>query len=452
MALLLGQADESGAFVEDGHATVTAWAQATCNWSPAEAKARTRLARLDGRMPSVVPALRCGRIGVAQAMELARLWANPRARHHLPASEEVLVTQAGRLWYLDFQTVCRRWEALADENGAHRDHQRPASTVASTPPSWEPVSTSTPRAMSSSGRRWLRSCTVSSRPSSTPTGTRPASSSGLPSCAGLLERNASQRRFDALHAIFLTAADAPCAPRKGEPLVNLVVDADSFEHHLGPLLRPTHGPARSDHGARPALPNQQRPSGRRPSGGGGRPGGPGAPGDRRFHRPGHRSRPAASAVHRRARAAVQLTDGRCTWPGCSMPAHRCQIDHSIEYARDGPTRVDNGATLCLRHNLHKTRGYTTHRDQHGQWHIHRPRRHRDRPPPTRRLTTVPRGYVISYRPYGWAASSGTGWNGSRTHGCSPRAARTWRTWCCPARRGSPMSARRTPTLASPAST
>ena len=75
-------------------------------------------------MPSVVPALRCGCIGVAQAMELARLWANPRARHHLPDSEAVLVTEAARLWYLDFQTVCRRWEALADENGTHRDHDR----------------------------------------------------------------------------------------------------------------------------------------------------------------------------------------------------------------------------------------------------------------------------------------------------------------------------------------
>ncbi len=124
MALLLGQADEAGVFLEDGHASMTAWAQATCNWSPTEARARTRLARLDHQLPTVLPALAAGRIGVAQAFELARLAGNPRARHHLPDSEELLVTQATRLWFADFHCLCRRWESLADENGAHRDHQR----------------------------------------------------------------------------------------------------------------------------------------------------------------------------------------------------------------------------------------------------------------------------------------------------------------------------------------
>ena len=372
MAVLIACADESGVFVEDGHATVTAWAQATCNWSPAETKARTRLARLDGRMPSVVPALRCGRIGVAQAMELARLSANPRARHHLPDSEEVLVTQAGRLWYLDFQTVCRRWEALADENGAHRDHERArfdrrvhAGIVGTRFHLDAEGDVITGTAMAEILDRFEQAEFHADWDQA-------RQQFGDAACAGLLERNASQRRFDALHAIFLTAADAPCAPRNGEPLVNLVVDAESFEHHLAryydqpavPLdpttvldrrCETTGGhPVDGRQAVAAALAGQVRRVIVDSTG--------------RVIDLGRRRRLFTGA----AREAVQLTDGRCTWPGCPMPAHRSHVDHSIEYSRDGPTRPDNGATMCLRHNLHKTRGYTTHRDQHGQWHIHRP--------------------------------------------------------------------------------
>jgi hypothetical protein len=46
---------------------------------------------------------------------------------------------------------------------------------------------------------------------------------------------------------------------------------------------------------------------------------------------------------RLARAAI---DGGCTFPDCPMPAPWCEMDHHIDYAAGGPTRVDHGGLAC----------------------------------------------------------------------------------------------------------
>ena len=51
----------------------------------------------------------------------------------------------------------------------------------------------------------------------------------------LLERTGAQRRFDALLAVF-TAAAASGVVGQFDPLVNIVVDQTTFEHHLSTLL------------------------------------------------------------------------------------------------------------------------------------------------------------------------------------------------------------------------
>lgn len=56
------------------------------------------------------------------------------------------------------------------------------------------------------------------------------------------------------------------------------------------------------------------------------------------------------------RTWVHGRDGTCRWPGCSMPAHYCQLDHRVEYADGGPTSVDNLVCLCQHHHNVKTDG------------------------------------------------------------------------------------------------
>lgn len=50
---------------------------------------------------------------------------------------------------------------------------------------------------------------------------------------------------------------------------------------------------------------------------------------------------------------VRLRDGLCRWPGCLVPAQRCDLDHTVPHP-DGPTSADNLVALCRRHHRLKT--------------------------------------------------------------------------------------------------
>lgn len=55
----------------------------------------------------------------------------------------------------------------------------------------------------------------------------------------------------------------------------------------------------------------------------------------------------------RLRAYIQGRDGTCRFPGCHVPARRCDIDHVIPFPQ-GPTTPDNLHCLCRRHHNMKT--------------------------------------------------------------------------------------------------
>ena len=74
-----------------------------------------------------------------------------------------------------------------------------------------------------------------------------------------------------------------------------------------------------------------------------------------------------------ARDAVMLGDRWCLWPGCDLRTGRCQTDHTTPWATgNGTTSPNNGGPACARHNRWKQHGYTTVRDPTGHWHTHRP--------------------------------------------------------------------------------
>lgn len=54
------------------------------------------------------------------------------------------------------------------------------------------------------------------------------------------------------------------------------------------------------------------------------------------------------------RAAAAARDGTCIYPGCSIAAERCQLDHRVPFDEGGPTTVDNLYSLCARHHNLKT--------------------------------------------------------------------------------------------------
>lgn len=50
---------------------------------------------------------------------------------------------------------------------------------------------------------------------------------------------------------------------------------------------------------------------------------------------------------------LRARDRHCRYPGCTAPAIRCEIDHTIDHARGGPTTVTNLCCLCQRHHTQK---------------------------------------------------------------------------------------------------
>ncbi|NLA08714.1 MAG: DUF222 domain-containing protein, partial [Microbacteriaceae bacterium] len=50
---------------------------------------------------------------------------------------------------------------------------------------------------------------------------------------------------------------------------------------------------------------------------------------------------------------LRVRDQRCRFPGCRQPAHRTDLDHTIDFALGGQTREDNLAHLCRRHHTLK---------------------------------------------------------------------------------------------------
>lgn len=50
------------------------------------------------------------------------------------------------------------------------------------------------------------------------------------------------------------------------------------------------------------------------------------------------------------RRLLRARDQHCRFPGCRAPAHRCDLDHTVDAARGGPTDANNLGHLCRGHH------------------------------------------------------------------------------------------------------
>ncbi|KRB36914.1 HNH endonuclease signature motif containing protein [Microbacterium sp. Root180] len=83
------------------------------------------------------------------------------------------------------------------------------------------------------------------------------------------------------------------------------------------------------------------------------------------------------------RRHLRARDKRCRFPGCRMPVHRCDIDHTTDAALGGATSTCNLAHLCRRHHSlkHATDWTVTQRsDGTLEWTSPTGRVHLDEPP------------------------------------------------------------------------
>jgi hypothetical protein len=84
------------------------------------------------------------------------------------------------------------------------------------------------------------------------------------------------------------------------------------------------------------------------------------------------------------RRTLRSRDRHCRFPGCRMPAVRCDIDHTHDAALGGETALCNLACFCKRHHTLKHATDWTVRQLPGgvlEWTSPTGRTHRDEPPP-----------------------------------------------------------------------
>ncbi|SFI51053.1 MULTISPECIES: HNH endonuclease signature motif containing protein [Microbacterium] len=89
---------------------------------------------------------------------------------------------------------------------------------------------------------------------------------------------------------------------------------------------------------------------------------------------------------------LRARDEHCRFPGCRRPVWRCDLDHTRDAARGGPTRSDNLAHLCRRHHtLKHASAWSVEQISPGVlvWTSPGGRRHTDRPEPTVRFVPEP---------------------------------------------------------------
>lgn len=83
------------------------------------------------------------------------------------------------------------------------------------------------------------------------------------------------------------------------------------------------------------------------------------------------------------RRLLRGRDRTCRFPGCRVPANRCDLDHTVDAAKGGATSSDNLASLCRgRHTLKHHSYWTVEQEPGGvmRWTSPAGREHVDRPP------------------------------------------------------------------------
>ncbi|MEX1080271.1 MAG: DUF222 domain-containing protein [Homoserinimonas sp.] len=85
------------------------------------------------------------------------------------------------------------------------------------------------------------------------------------------------------------------------------------------------------------------------------------------------------------RRFLRIRDGRCRFPGCSRPANRCDLDHTVAAETGGPTTAGNLAHLCRGdHTLKHHGGWNVKQTEPGilEWTSPHGYTHTDKPDPT----------------------------------------------------------------------
>lgn len=360
-----------GLHKRDGHGSPKIFERHANELSNAEAAVRDKTRRMIRTLPLVRHAYEAGEIGTAHVDLLGRIHANKRVREAMVERQATFLADAARMSYRQFELHVRQWERLADQDGpgpaADRTHtNRDFRLLQEFNTSW----TASGSFGSTQGAiikdifdHYVEAELLADWEAARAEHGDAATDDHLP-------RTAAQRRADAFERIMCDAAAYQGSPVPANTVHTVIWSAEAFEE----MVR------RLDPGYRP-VPHD--PDGFRCET---IDGDPLDPNDAFAHALVSKFRRAvvdakgvtidlgaARLFTGSARAAVQLHNSTCVWPGCAVTTSRCQIDHLKAHSDGGRTHPGNGAPLCGRHNrLKTTRNYRVYKDTDDTWHIHTP--------------------------------------------------------------------------------
>lgn len=391
MTGLVRDALVSGEYRCDGHASIRQWVRSWSNWSDPHLARIIRGARLAHDHPKAFETLAAGGIGVDEYDTLAAVARNPRCGHQLADVLDLFCGLADQVSHRQFELAVRRWETLADLDGAHREavdgHDGRNASWADLPDGSLTVNATFGPAQAAAVREILDRAANAQWHADWDDAT---SRLGANPLKEQLARTDTQRRCDALFQLLGQAIATPPGSTVPDPLVNLICDLPTFLRALQ-LLGPdgVDGigiPGLGSVGTLDALDellSQRNPLLQHANTIDGRP----IPlADLLVAIISGKVRtvltdPAGVTTHagrtRRLFTGAQrdlvLTAAlHCVYRGCDRPASNCQADHLQGWGRDGPSDLDNAAPTCAFHNRWRTRGYHLHRDAAGHWHTTRP--------------------------------------------------------------------------------
>jgi hypothetical protein len=363
----------------DEHRTINAYLRATLNCSSGEATRLRSLARAVDHIDGFGDAWLAGRFGASQAVRFSDLYANRRVRNRLGEFAPILLNHAEQLPFVEFSACADRFVAGADPDGAHDtrddavDHRNAhvvdlGGTLDIAAHGGDGLTTAELIAIHQRFTEAEYRADVDAR----------RAEHGDTADQHPLARTTAQHRFDALATIFRQAATAAGVGSTADPLVNIVIDADTWARLLahaglaptrnfdGDAIDPFTGLARSTDLLDELVDSPDGLATRRCETTSGV---ALHPHDvLRAALAGHVRRAVVDAagvmvdLGRRqrlftgaAREAAKLLIVRCEHPGCVLPADFCDVDHAVEWANGGHTDQANSRIRCGGHNTDKTK-------------------------------------------------------------------------------------------------
>jgi hypothetical protein len=349
--------EASEEWAADGAKTAGAWITKRCQLPRTAARRRVRLGRTLRHLPHCADAWREGRIGTDQARAIASS-RRYRTEEAMARDEEMLVAYAQGMGFEDFSRALSYWKQLADPEGADEaeEDRRTARHVYLEPSidgmylgqmTLDPISGAIVSGeLERLERQMFDDDCAEAR-----------ERLGRTPHVADLQRDASQRRADALVEMATRSRTAPADGIRPAPLFSIFV---GYETAHGRICELENGTVVSPSAMLPWMDSAYF--------------------ERAVFSLGTRIDVSVRArlFSGGTRRAIELRDRICTHPYCYEPAENCQADHITPFSEGGPTTQENGRLLCGFHN--RLRNQPGFRDR--QWEEQEQgAERRPRPPP-----------------------------------------------------------------------